>query len=170
MKLRTMTFLTTLSLAAALLVGVTHRATADTPGTSDPVNGLCDPLRKFVESVNPGESRVFEFHTSWGRGFKDSDDGETLAAKRCDDNGYGPAKAVCTYLMEQGAIEFSSREAKAAVRCLSPSTRFTDKFRLHSIDLSITYGTDDRGSNVDVKFAPDEHLGGMIMSITANGY
>ena len=41
-----------------------------------PVNAtdtLCEPLRKFVESVKPHESKTITFRTSWGAGFKDSE-------------------------------------------------------------------------------------------------
>jgi hypothetical protein len=133
-------------------------------------HGLCGPLRKFVESVKPHESKVLEFHTSWGSGFKDSDDKLTLYAKRCDHNDYEPAKAVCAYLMKQGAIEFSGNNAKAAVMCLSQETHFGDRLLLDGIEISLTYGTDDRGSNVEIQYARDDQLGGMALSITARGY
>jgi hypothetical protein len=132
-------------------------------------DGLCRPLRRFVTSVKPSETRALEFHTVWGSGFKDSDDGQTLAAKRCDHNGYEPAKSVCAYFMEHGATEFSGNNAKDAVMCLSKKTYFSDLV-LDSIEVSLTYGTHDRGSNVEIRYAPDDQLGGMVLSITARGY
>jgi hypothetical protein len=138
--------------------------------TDSEAKGLCEPLRKFAESVKPNESKVLEFHTSWGSGFKDSDDKLTLSAKRCDHKGYEPAKAVCEYFMEHGATEFAGNNAKDAVMCLSERTRFADRMQLDGIELSLTYGTKERGSNVDIRYSPDGHLGGMILSITARGY
>jgi len=131
---------------------------------------LCVSLRKFVESVRPNESKVLAFHTSWGSGFKGSDDELALYAKRCDHGGYDPAKAVCAYLMEHGAVEFSGNDAKKVVMCLSRNTHFADRLELHRVELSLTYGTDNRGSIIDIKFVPDEQLGGMVLSITADGY
>jgi hypothetical protein len=133
-------------------------------------HGLCGPLRRFVESVKPSEMKVLAFHTSWGSDFKDSDDKLTLSARRCDHNAYEPAKAVCAYLMEHGATEFSGNNAKSAVMCLSRNTYFGDRLLLDGIELSLTYGSDDRGSNVEIKYAPDDQLGGMVLSITARGY
>jgi hypothetical protein len=133
-------------------------------------DGLCGSLRKFVESVRPDESRTLEFHTSWGSDFKDSDGEPAVSAKRCIHNGYEPAKAVCSYFMENGAVEFSGNNAKRAVMCLSQKTNFADRLVLDGIELSLTYGTDDRGSHVDIKFSADEKLGGMVLSITARGY
>jgi Methyltransferase domain len=51
---------------------------------------------------------------SWGSGFKGSGNELALYAKRCDHNGYEPAKAVCAYLMEHGATEFSGNNAQNA--------------------------------------------------------
>jgi hypothetical protein len=153
----------TLSLALSALYLWTYQIAAAS-------NGLCEPLRRFVASIKPNDTRVLEFHTSWGSGFKNSDDESTIAAKRCDPNGYEPAKAVCAYLMEYGATEFSGNNAKAAVTCLSRKTYFGDRLLLDGIELSLTYGTDDRGSNVDIKFSGDDQLGGMVLSITARGY
>jgi hypothetical protein len=63
------------------------------------VPNLCGPLRAFVQSVKPHESRAVEFHTSWGGDFKDSSDAGTVWAKRCLHFDYEPAKAVCAYLL-----------------------------------------------------------------------
>jgi hypothetical protein len=133
-------------------------------------NDLCGPLRKFVASVKPNETRVLKFHTSWGSSFKDSNDGQTLAVKRCDHDGYEPAKAVCAYFMKHGTTEFSGNNAKTAVMCLSQKTRFGDSVSLDGIELSLTYGTEDHGSNVNINFFQDEQLGAMVLSITARGY
>ena len=141
-----------------------------TQPTGAAAQGLCEPLRQFIESVKPHETRTLEFHTSWGSDFRDSNDQQALSAKRCIHNGYEPAKAVCAYLMQRGAVEFSGNNAKSALVCLSRKTHFADRLGLDRIELSLTYGTDERGSNVDIKYSPDEKLGGMVLSITARGY
>jgi hypothetical protein len=130
---------------------------------------LCKPLRSFVESVKPDESRALEFHTSWGSDFKDSTEA-AIYAKRCIHHGYAPARAVCAYLMEHGAVEFSGNNAKAVVSCLSPKTRFAPKLLLDQITLSLSYGTEDRGANIDISLLGDEKLGGMVLTIEARGY
>jgi len=135
------------------------------------VPDLCGPLRHFVESVKPGDTRRLEFHTSWGGDFKDSAaDPDTLSAKRCLHFNYGPAKEVCTYLMEHGATEFAGNNAKDAVMCLSKTTRFADRLVLDGIQISFMYGTGNRSSNVDLEYSEDPHLGGMVLSIAVRGY
>ena len=132
-------------------------------------DGLCKPLKDFIASVKPDETRVLKFHTSWGSNFKD-DEEPAIYAKRCDHGGYEPAKAVCDYLMEYGATEFSGNNAKAAISCLSAQTRVAAGMRVHSIAVSFSAGTENRGSLVDVEFTEDVALGGMVLSITADGY
>jgi hypothetical protein len=131
---------------------------------------LCAPLRRFVESVKPDEKRALEFHTSWGSDFKDTHDESALWAKRCVHHDYQPARAVCDFLMENGAVEFSGNNAKRVLMCLSRKTHFADRLLLHGIEISLSFGTDDRGSHVEIRYAPDEQLGGMVLSITASGY
>jgi hypothetical protein len=131
-------------------------------------NGLCKPLRAFAASVKPDEEHVIKFKTIWGGGFKGSDP-DTLSEKACDHNAYEPARAVCAYLMESGAVEFSGLNAMSAIECLSPRTRFA-KGRLHSIAYSVSFGTDDRGAQMDIDYSWDEQLGAMVLSIKANGY
>ena len=138
--------------------------------TEAAVPGLCGPLRKFVESVKPDQLKTLKFHTSWGSDFKDSGGEPTIAAKRCVHNGYGPAKAVCAYFMGHGAAEFAGNNAKDALVCLSQKTHFADRLVLDGIEISLTYGTEQRGSLVDIKYLPDERHGGMVLSITVRGY
>lgn len=132
-------------------------------------DGLCKPLRTFIASVKRDETRVLKFHTSWGSNFKD-DAEPAFSAKRCDHGGYEPAKAVCEYLMEHGATEFSGNNAKAAISCLSSQTRFAAGMQIHAVSVSFSVGTENRGSLVDVEFTEDVALGGMVLSITADGY
>jgi len=131
---------------------------------------LCGPLRRFVESVKPGETRRLEFHTSWLADFKDSAGADIVSAKRCMHFDYGPAKVVCAYLMEHSATEFADNNAKDAIRCLSKKTRFADRLALDGIQISFSYGSDERGSHIDLQYSEDPQLGGMILSITASGY
>ena len=131
---------------------------------------LCGPLRRFVESVKPDETRRLEFHTSWGADFKDSAGAYAMSARRCMHFNYGPAKVVCAYLMEHGATEFAGNNAKDAIRCLSKTTRFADRLMLDGIQISFSYGSDERGSNIELQYSEDRHLGGMVLSITASGY
>ncbi len=93
-----------------------------------------------------------------------------MAAKRCMPGGYAPAKAACAYLMKHGATEFAGNNAKEAVMCLSKKTHFADGLVLDGLETSLTYGGENRGSHVDIKFSEDEKLGGMVLSITASGY
>ncbi|MBS0193229.1 MAG: hypothetical protein JSR34_03220 [Proteobacteria bacterium] len=133
------------------------------------VDPLCEPLRAFVVSVKPNETKELEFNTSWGSNFK----GETkqaMFAARCTYNGYAPAHAVCTYLLNHGSIEFARYNVTRSISCLSPRTVFAPGIKFKQGDFSITYGTPDRGSFVDVKFHEDAQLGGMALMISVHGY
>ena len=130
---------------------------------------LCKPLRAFAASIKPDEKRSLEFHTSWGGNFKD-DPEPAIFAKRCTHYDYNPAKAVCTYLMEHGAIEFSNRNLQRALTCLSPKTRFDPDLSLNKADVSFSYGTEQRGSIINVSFDRDSSTGGMVLKIDADGY
>ena len=130
---------------------------------------LCAPLRAFVASVKPDETKTFEFHTSWGGNFKDSAQ-PAFFAKRCNHFGYGPAGAVCTYLMEHGATEFSDTNFKRAVMCLSPQTRLDSGLSVSGAAMSLSYGSPDRGAHVSLEFSEDSQLGGMVLKVAADGY
>jgi hypothetical protein len=131
-------------------------------------DAMCKPLREFIGSVKPRETHVLKFHTIWGGGFNGSDQ-DTMFEKSCEHNEYGPAKGLCAYLMESGAVEFAGENAKSVISCLSSKAHFASGM-LHGISYSLTFGTEDRGSNVDVEYSKDEQLGGMVLSITARGY
>jgi hypothetical protein len=137
---------------------------------NDQPDELCAPLRAFVASVKPDETKKIEFHTSWGGNFKDEKDNNVIYAKRCNDDGYAPAEAVCAYLMENGSVEFAGRNAKRALTCLSPGTTFAPKMALNRAEISFSYGTDERGSNVTLQLAEDAKIGGMVLTISADGY
>jgi hypothetical protein len=137
------------------------------PANAD--DSLCVPLRKFVDSVKPHESKTITFRTSWGTGFKDSDE-PSLAEKRCQHDGYDPAKLVCADFITNGSTEFPGANASSAITCLSRVTRFAPHLSVHVIAVSFSYGTDNRGSLVEIRLAEDETVGGMVLTITAEGY
>ena len=129
---------------------------------------LCAPLRAFVESVKPDETKSFEFRTSWGGNFKDSME-PAIFAKRCNHFGYGPAEPVCAYLMAHGAVEFSENNLKRAAMCLSPKTRLDPGLSIFGV-VSLTYGSDNRGAHVILELADDAQVGGMALKVAAAGY
>lgn len=130
---------------------------------------LCKPLRAFVKSIEPDETRSIEFHTSWGTNFKDSPD-SAIYAKRCIYHGYAEAEPVCENLMEHGLVEFSDKNAQEMITCLSPKTKFASPFSLSKIEVDFSYGTKDRGSLIEISFDVDQDLGGMVLKIRADGY
>ena len=130
---------------------------------------LCAPLRAFVASVKSDETKTLEFHTSWGGNFKDSTE-PAIFAKRCNHFGYGPADVVCTYLMQHGATEFSDTNFKRAVMCLSPRTRLDSGLSVSGAAMSLSYGSPDRGAHVRLVFSEDSQLGGMVLTVAADGY
>lgn len=150
------------------LLSVALFTTAVTSTAADG-QSLCAPLRSFVNSVKPGETREFTFHTSWGGNFKDSQE-VVIYAKRCIHNNYAPAKMVCDYLMESGAVEFAGNNVKDVVTCLSPKTHFAPRFGLYRASFSFSVGSDNRGSNVEVDFYEDTEIGGMALKVNADGY
>ena len=131
---------------------------------------LCAPLRAFAKSVEAGQTHTIEFHTVWGGDFK-SVTARTVYAEQCIDHGYKPAKVVCKSLIQHGAVEFWGNNAKSAVSCLSPATRFGSPMTLDRLDVSFAFGTPNRGSNITVSYGPaTANMRGMVMLITAEGY
>ena len=130
---------------------------------------MCRPLKAFLASIGPDQTQEVIFRTIWGGNFND-DPEEALFAKRCEHGGYGPGKAVCDYLMNFGAVEFSGNNAKSVITCISPSTRFAAATSLHAIAFTTHFGTENRGVNVNVDFHADEELGGMVRIVSADGY
>jgi len=130
---------------------------------------MCKPLKAFIESVKPDEDKSFEFHTIWGGSFKDSPE-ETFFAKRCVHNDYAPAKGICDYLVEHGAIEFSDINLKRAISCLSPGTQFAKNVLIHRLETSFSYGTDERGTNIEITYDWNDAIGAMVLKLTAHGY
>ena len=149
-------------LAASIALSVPLTAFAG----ADP---LCGPLREFVRSVEREATRSLEFHTLWGGNFKGASE-PAIFAKRCNHDGYAPAMAVCAYLMEHGAIEFSENNLKRAATCLSPRTQIDASVSLDNISMSLEYGSDDRGSTVTLAYLDDPQLGGMVLRVVADGY
>ena len=132
-------------------------------------DALCEPLLDFAQSIEPGETRVISFRTSWGGNFNDDPD-PVIYAMRCEQGGYEPAKPACNYLMEHGAIEFSNNNAKRALSCLAEDTSFGDHIALLDGSFSIRSGTPDRGARLRIDYRSDEELGGMLLRIEARGY
>lgn len=136
---------------------------------ASPAPEFCKVLRAFVASVQPDETREFTFRTSWGSNFKD-DPEPAMGAKRCDHEGYGPAKNVCTYLMEHGSTEFTGVDVKDAVSCLSRKTQFDRRLSLNLASFHFSYGSDNRGALIDITFTTDPVVGGMAFRMVADGY
>ena len=134
-----------------------------------PKDPLCAPLRAFAASVQPKERQEFAFHTMWGGPFKDDPSAQVLYEARCIHNSFEPGKAVCSYLMKHGQIEFSDIDAKRALECLSPATSL-GRLRLDSGVFALSYGTDRRGSHVKILYGEDSEMGGMVLRIIAEGY
>jgi hypothetical protein len=134
-----------------------------------PKDPLCAPLKAFAASVEPNERQEFAFHTMWGGPFKDDPSAQVIYQKRCFHNGFEPGKAVCSYLLKHGNIEFSEIDAKRALECLSPATRL-GRLRLDSGVFTLSYGTDRRGSHVEILYGDDSVMGGMVLRIVAEGY
>jgi hypothetical protein len=130
---------------------------------------MCGPLIEFAKSVGPNDVRSIAFHTSWGANFSD-DPEPVIFAKRCIHGDYKPAQAVCAYLIDHGATEFSGNNAERAISCLAPQTHFGQDVDLNGGEFSIGFGNPERGSNVTIEFAPDATLGGMVLRIKADGY
>ena len=153
-------------------VGVQMSIFAVTAGcvqTAFATEPLCVPLLEFVTSVKRDELRELTFRTSWGRDFKDSLEEDVMYAKRCIHDGYEPAMKVCKYLMEHASVEFAGYNVIAALTCLSPETQFSG-VQLHHGSFSLSFGTDDRGSLIDIELYEDAQVGGMAFHISVDGY
>jgi hypothetical protein len=153
-------------LLALIVLAMTTPWQAEAKASPDPMCGL---LRAFIASVEPRETKSIEFHTSWGQNFKTSS-APAIYAKRCVSHDYAPADAVCAYLMEYGMTEFSGNNAEQALARLSKGTQFGPHVQLIQAEFSLSYGSDERGSNVTIKYNEDRGIGGMVLTITADGY
>jgi hypothetical protein len=132
----------------------------------------CKAIREFVASVQPGEERNLTFRTMWGGSFKDDKDPSDkviLASKRCEHHEYGPAKAACAYLLENGSTEFAGGNLGLVMHCLARVDGL-DNVWFETAELSLTYGDENRGANVDVVLAEDAEVGGMALKMTVSGY
>lgn len=130
---------------------------------------LCKLLRTFAESIPPNSEQEFTYRISWGENFKDSEE-PVLGAKRCEHNGYGPARNICSYLMEHGSIESAGVIVKHAVSCLTRKSRFDPSLRIHSANLSFSYGRRNRGALIDLIYEEDKEIGGKALRLVATGY
>ncbi|MBD8880211.1 hypothetical protein IHE49_06935 [Rhodanobacter sp. 7MK24] len=131
----------------------------------------CASFRAFAASVQKGQTESIEFHTSWLADFKDGNPKAIGAFTRCFDRGYAPGHAVCSYLSKNGAVEFAGDNARQALACLLPGTRFGQHdLALEALDVSFYFGTPQRGSNMTIRFESDQKMGGMVLTIIADGY
>lgn len=130
---------------------------------------LCKLLRTFAESIPPNSEQEFTYRISWGENFKDSEE-PVLGAKRCEHNGYGPARNICSYLMEHGSIESAGVIVMHAVSCLTRKSRFGPSLRIHSANLSFSYGGRNRGALIDLIYEEDKKIGGKALRLVATGY
>jgi hypothetical protein len=150
----------TSSLIACVLALSSGRALA--------ADDLCAPLREFAVSVKAGERRAVRFYTIWGSNFRDREQAVT-GAKRCEFDGYEPARAVCVHLMKSGYIEFAGENAKQAIECFSRKNRFDIQTRVYAISVGIPVERTGGVSRIDIDLQKNEELGGMVLTITANG-
>ena len=157
MKVRALTLL----FASAGLV-----ACASLPHATDE---MCASVLDFAESIGPDDVRSITFHTSWGGNFRD-DPEPAIFAKRCVHEDYAPAEAVCAYLMQHGATEFSGNNVERMLSCLAPRTRFGSSIDLNEGQFSVRFGTPDRGSHISIEFREDLEIGGMVLRVKADGY
>lgn len=132
------------------------------------IDPVCAPLRQFVSSVSPGDTKSIELHTVWGGGFK-GETGATFGAKECDFFDYAPGELACKSLFEHSNIEFAGINALRAISCLS-GVNVGHLGRLRRIEMEFAYGSGQRGSNVTITLDEDQRMGGMAMRITAEGY
>lgn len=151
--------------AVALLATISSGKTA-AKSSADPI---CAPLKAFITSIGPDETRTLEFHTSWGSGFKGSA-ANVFAERNCMHFGYAPAEPICKVLMEHSSIEFPGLNALRALACLSTDAKAGELGQLHRIEIEFRYGSDNRGSNVTIKLDEDKNVGGMVMFVTGEGY
>jgi hypothetical protein len=129
---------------------------------------ICAPLRAFVASVQPGESKKIEFHTRWGSNFEGA--AIALGAATCAHaHGDGVGRAVCTALSEHGSTERSDLNAVRALECLAPGTYF-GQVLFEAGSFSLSSGTPDRGAKLNVSFVDDADHGGKVLRIVAKGY
>lgn len=149
---------------ALALIGVSDMASAKSQ-----VDPSCAPLKTFVESVKPDETRTVLFRTAWFQPFKDEPGASNMGGRRCEHAGYPPAKAFCGSFLNNSSTEFAGINAMAVIECLAPGVSFR-RLQLETIDVSFSHGTDDRGQNVDVSLHEDTKVGGMVMKIKVDGY
>lgn len=129
---------------------------------------LCEPLRQFADSVTRGETRAIRFHTIWGSNFKDRGQ-PANGAKRCDFEGYEPGRTLCQYLMENGSLQFPGESVKQAMHCLSRKNRLDMNIRVYAISVGVPYEMKGGIGRIDIDLHKNEELGGVTLTITANG-
>ncbi|WP_152670197.1 hypothetical protein [Lysobacter capsici] len=153
---------------AQTLTALSLSAMLPTAHAAAPIE-LCKILRSFADSIPPNSEQEFTYRISWGENFKDSQEA-VLGAKRCEHNGYEPARNICSYLMKHASIKSAGVVVMQAVSCLSRKSRFDPSLKIHSADLSFSYGGRNRGALIDVTYEEDIKVGGMALRLVATGY
>lgn len=130
---------------------------------------LCPYLHNFLQSIDIDKNATISLHTSWGSNFND-DTEDVFAAKRCVHNNVAAAKLLCDYLMPNSSTEFPGINFKRFLLCLSPKTKIDTSVQFSSGSVSLSYGTDDRGTLINLSLEEDKNIGGMVLKIEAEGY
>jgi hypothetical protein len=68
-------------------------------------DGLCAPLRDFVSSVKPGETRALKFHSILEQ--VQRIDKAQRSAQRCDFDDYGRPRRVKYFMDTAGSVDFA---------------------------------------------------------------
>ena len=152
---------------SSALVVIFYMASQPTFAKADP---LCEFLQEFVSSVSPNETREVIFNTAWGENFKDTNENTFGPQKRCTHSNYGPARALCSYLIEHGAAEFPGNNLKRTITCLSPKTTIDRELSLIDAEIHLYYGDKNSGASVQLSLKNDQTIGGTAMKIHVKGY
>lgn len=130
---------------------------------------LCGYLDAYLKTIGPDKSSTIELHTSWGSNFIGESE-EAFAAKRCIRDESPLAKNLCNYLMENSSTEFSGVNFKRFLMCLSPKTKIERDVSFEIAFVSLSWGTDERGSLIELSLKNDKKIGGMVLKLEAEGY
>jgi hypothetical protein len=81
--------------------------------------GLCSEIAAFANVTKENSVQTVELVTDWGGLFAEKKPGEyIMASKTCNDFGYHPGKALCSYLLKNTSTEFADANLKSVMVCL----------------------------------------------------
>lgn len=104
---------------------------------------LCKEMVQFANASLGGAEYSVRFTSDWGGVFSEEED--VFAEKRCEHDGFGPGKKLCSYLMENTSTEFARININRALRCLgAPETRKSRGGDFKPVAAKVT-ATDIRG-------------------------